>query len=177
MVFYEFLLLFLCYTVAQQETDFINKVLLYSKILLTAILLSLAGTNLWKKHIKISHRHSFDHVCCVFLYLLPWKFIGQFLIQKNVLCRYKKRWKSSIKFENTLKTQWNQRAVRISQINLACRYIKMCVLIRHIFCESLWSYVLLNINAVNFCDIIFTHRTMFSTCPNKEPQKSRIGSR
>ena len=33
--------------------------------------------------------------------------------------------------------------------------------------EVWWSYVLPNSNAVNFCDIIFRHRAMFLTWPNK----------
>ena len=38
---------------------------------------------------------------------------------------------------------------------------------------KIWlRYVLQNTNAYHFCDIIFRHRAMFSTCPNKEIQKS-----
>ena len=36
-----------------------------------------------------------------------------------------------------------------------------------------WSYVLLNSNAVHFCDIFFRHRSsMFLPCPNKESGKN-----
>ena len=35
-------------------------------------------------------------------------------------------------YENTPKTQYNQRAVHNLKSHLACRYIKICVLIRHI---------------------------------------------
>ena len=36
-----------------------------------------------------------------------------------------------------------------------------------------WSYMLPNTNTVNFCDIIFRHRAIFSACPNKESRKSK----
>ena len=39
-----------------------------------------------------------------------------------------------------------------------------------------WSYVISNTHAIHFCDIIFRHRTIFLTCPNKESLKLKIQS-
>ena len=36
-------------------------------------------------------------------------------------------------------------------------------------------YVLPNTNAVHLCDIIFRHRAMISTCPNKSLENQKSG--
>ena len=42
------------------------------------------------------------------------------------------------------------------------------------FVNVWWRYVLPSTNAIHFRDIFFRHRTIFSTCPNKESRKSKI---
>ena len=50
------------------------------------------------------------------------------------------------------------------ELHLTCRYIKICVLIRHKFCESLVIHVLPNAIATHFCDIIFRRRVVLPIC-------------
>ena len=88
------------------------------------------------------------------------------------------------------KKQSIQRTFCYLKLHLACQHIKICVSIRHTICESFvkiqnldthfvkvwWSYVLPNTNAVHYCDIIFRHREMFSTCKTKRLEIQKSGN-
>ena len=64
--------------------------------------------------------------------------------------QFRHEW-SKIIYENT---QWNQKAFHNLQLYLACRYIPICVLITHTFCESFVKiFMLPNADAVHFCNI------------------------
>ena len=99
------------------------------------------------------------------------------LLIRHIICeslveiqQFRHRW-SSIMYENTRKAQLNQRPLHNMQLHLAYRYIKMCVLIRHTFCESLlfvivclqgvcwteWMYNFKKISVQKIFEYIFTH--------------------
>ena len=72
----------------------------------------------------------------------------------------------SIIYENT------QKHNKIKEHSITCSYIwhiniSKCVYWLDTHSAKVWCYY--------FCDIILRHRAMFSTCPYKEPQKSKIG--
>ena len=54
----------------------------------------------------------------------------------------------------------NQEEFHNLQSHLACWYVKLCLFIRHTFCESLvMIYVTIIANAAHFCDIYFRYRS------------------
>ena len=61
-------------------------------------------------------------------------------------------------YENTQKMQQNQKALHNLQSHLAYQYIKMCVLTRYPFCESLVKFL--------WC-IFQTYRAVFPFCDKK----------
>ena len=80
---------------------------------------------------------------------------------------------SSIMYENTQKTQSNQRTFNNMQLHLVHRYIKMYISIRHTFCECLVNICVIKHKCRSLLWYYFqTYRTIFSTCPIKESQKA-----
>ena len=62
----------------------------------------------------------------------------------------------SIMYENTQKTQQNLRAFHNLQSHLTFQYIKICVLIRHTFCENLVKIYAIKLNCHSFFCIFFS---------------------
>ena len=61
------------------------------------------------------------------------------------------------------------------QSNLICQYIRKCVLIRHIFCESFVKLCPTKHKCRSFLWHFFRHKAMFSTCPNIESRNQKFG--
>ena len=78
--------------------------------------------------------------------------------------------KMSIMCENTQK---NEIKPKRPSITCSCIWYICAIWFDTYFVKVWYRYVLPNTNAVQFCDVIFRHRAMFSTCPNKETRKSK----
>ena len=74
---------------------------------------------------------------------------------------------SSIKYENTKKTQQNQGANHNWQSHLAYRYIRLCESIRYRFYESIVKLCLIKHKCRSFLWYFFRHRVVLSTCLEK----------
>ena len=138
--------------------------------------------------VKIMHfRHKYSSILCKILKKPNkikrlsitcshiWHFDISVLIKYTISESFRHEW-SIIMYENTKKTQYNQRACHNLRTHLACRYIEMCMLTRHIFCE-----ILVKICATKHkCRSLLCflrHRLMLPTCPEKWSRTLKIRAR
>ena len=109
------------------------------------------GRNLWME-LCICHYFISVYVCaCVC--------VGVCVCVCVCMCVYA-NWKPFYKFKS----------------RLVCKHFKICVLIRHIFCETLMRLCLIKHKWRSFLCYFFSHRLMFSTYPNIESRKSKMAT-
>ena len=111
-----------------------------------------------KKHNKIKeHWKLFNHICHFDISVLIRYTISESLVDIQQL---RHEWSSKM-YENTQKTQYNQKVFHNFQSHLVCWYIKIFVLIRHTFCEVLVKLYTTKRKCRWFLWCIFWHMAVF----------------